>query len=584
MSGRIPESFIDELLTRTDIVEVIERRVELKRAGSEYQARCPFHEEKTPSFTVSPSKQFYHCFGCGAHGSAIGFLMQFEGLEFVDAIEELARNAGLEVPREGGGAPPKPRDDLYQTLNAAAEFFQQQLREHPPAIDYLKSRGLSGEICRDFGVGFAPDSWDALQKHLGGGEAEGKLLLRAGLLSQGKNKVYDKFRNRIMFPIHDRSGRVIAFGGRAMGEDGPKYLNSPETELFHKGRELYGLYLARQRVGRLDELIVVEGYTDVVALAQYGLRNAVATLGTATTPQHAEILFRAADTAVYCFDGDEAGRKAAWRALEATLPRLREGLQARFLFLPEGADPDSLVREQGREAFEALLEDAQPLSDFLFDHFTAQVDMHSLDGRAKLVQLALPLLKTLPEGVFREMMLERLESLARHRLGGPATSRPQAPVRASRARGGQARTALRLAMAHLVQNPSLAELAGDMEDLDGADLQGFDIFLELVDICRKSPNMTTAQVLEHLRSHPAREHLGKLAAWELPGDPDRQALEFCDSVTGVRLTWVDAQLQVMPRIVEQDPAQKAMYMKLQQRRQELKQSLQGPTSEGLKNR
>ncbi|HSM68463.1 MAG TPA: DNA primase [Xanthomonadales bacterium] len=577
MSGRIPESFIDELLTRTDIVEVIERRVELKRAGSEYQARCPFHEEKTPSFTVSPSKQFYHCFGCGAHGSAIGFLMQFEGLEFVDAIEELARNAGLEVPREGGGAPPKPRDDLYQTLNAAAEFFQQQLREHPPAIDYLKSRGLSGEICRDFGVGFAPDSWDALQKHLGSGEAERKLLLRAGLLSQGKNKVYDKFRNRIMFPIHDRGGRVIAFGGRAMGEDGPKYLNSPETELFHKGRELYGLYLARQRVGRLDEIIVVEGYTDVVALAQYGLRNAVATLGTATTPQHAEILFRAADTVVYCFDGDAAGRKAAWRALEATLPRLREGLQARFLFLPEGEDPDSLVREQGREAFEALLIDAQPLSDFLFDHFTAQVDMDSIDGRAKLVQLALPLLKTLPEGVFREMMLERLEGLARHRLGGQAASHPQAPARTSRARGGQARTPLRLAMSFLIQNPSLVELLKGLEELEAAEIQGIDIFMQLVDFCRKSPNMTTAQVMEHLRDHPAREHLGKLAVWELPGDADRQALEFCDSVDTVKLQWLEIQLGRIGS-PSRNPDE---YRRLQNRRQELKGSLQGQTTEGV---
>jgi DNA primase len=556
-------------------VEVIERRVELKRTGNEYQARCPFHDEKTPSFTVSPAKQFYHCFGCGAHGSAVGFLMQYEGLEFVDAIEELARNAGLEVPREGGGAPPKPRNELYETLERAADFFQQQLRAHSPAIEYLKSRGLSGEICRDFGVGFAPESWDALLKHIGGSEPEIKLMQRAGLLSEGKNKVYDKFRNRIMFPIHDRSGRVIAFGGRAMGEDGPKYLNSPETELFHKGRELYGLYLARQRVGRLDTVLVVEGYTDVVALAQYGLRNSVATLGTATTPQHAEILFRAAETVVYCFDGDQAGRKAAWRALEATLPRLREGLQARFLFLPEGEDPDSLVRTQGKEAFETLLEAAQPLSDFLFDHVTAQVDMDSLDGRAKLVQLALPLLQTLPEGVFREMMMERLETLARHRLAG---QRPPAPAGAAlRSRGGQARTPLRLAMAFLVQNPPLAALLKDLEELEGAEIQGLEIFMQLVDFCRKSPNMTTAQVMEHLRTHPAREHLGKLAIWDLPGDADRQAMEFCDSVDTVKLQWLDIQISRIGS-PSRNPDE---YRRLQKRRQELKGSLQGQTTEGV---
>ncbi|NNL94347.1 MAG: DNA primase [Xanthomonadales bacterium] len=575
MSGRIPESFIEELLNRTDIVELIERRVELKRAGSEFQARCPFHEEKTPSFTVSPTKQFYHCFGCGAHGSAIGFLMQYEGLEFVDAIEEMARNAGLEVPRTGGGeAPAKPRNELYEILDKASAFFQAQLREHPEAIEYLKSRGLSGEICRDFDVGFAPDSWDALMGHIGNDENSVKLMHRAGLLSQGKTKAYDKFRNRIMFPIHDRRGRVIAFGGRAMADDGPKYLNSPETELFHKGRELYGLYLARKRIGRLDSIIVVEGYTDVVALAQYGLRNSVATLGTATTPNHAEILFRATDTVIYCFDGDEAGRKAAWRALEATVPRLREGLQARFLFLPDGQDPDSLVREQGKEVFDGLLEESQPLSDFLFDHYTAQVDMNSIDGRAKLVQLALPLLKSLPEGVFREMMMERLETLARHRLPG-AQSRPQVHRKSAAPRGGdhQSRSPLGWAMAFLIQNPGFAALADGLDELEGADIKGIEIFFKLIDICAKRPNMTTAQVLEHFREHPAAGHLGKLAVWELPGDDDRRALAFCNSVDRVKLQWLDVQLQNMPRIGDQSKDQKQQYLAIQERKQELKKSL-----------
>ncbi|MFT5139497.1 MAG: DNA primase [Lysobacterales bacterium] len=576
MSGRIPESFVEELLTRTDIVEVIEKRVGLKRAGSEFQACCPFHEEKTPSFTVSPSKQFYHCFGCGAHGSAIGFLMQYEGLEFVDTIEELAKNAGLKVPRSGTAREHKPRDDLYQILERASAFFQAQIRENETAIAYLKGRGLSGEICRDFGVGYAPASWDALQKHLGVDQKDKKLMERAGLLSQGKGKSYDKFRDRIMFPIHDRRGRVIAFGGRAMGEDGPKYLNSPETELFHKGHELYGLYLARQRVGRLDKIIVVEGYTDVVALAQFGLSNSVATLGTATTSNHAELLFRAAETVIYCFDGDEAGRKAAWRALEATLPKLREGLQAKFLFLPDGEDPDSLVRKQGKEAFEALVNKAQPLSDYLFDHFTVQVDMESLDGRAKLVQMSIPLLTSLPEGVFRNMMMERLETLARHRLNPQSSTQATSSRWATkRERPSQSRTPLRLALAYLVQNPGLAELVTGLDEIAESNLQGVDIFIRLVDFCLKRPNMTTAQIMEHLRDDPNREHLGKLAVWDLPGDANRQELEFSDSVTGIRLSWVDSRLAGMPKIVEQSAAQRVDYLALQQRRQELKQSLQG---------
>jgi DNA primase len=353
-------------------------------------------------------------------------------------------------------------------------------------------------------------------------------------------------------------------------------MNSPETELFHKGRELYGLYLARQRVGRLDTLIVVEGYTDVVALAQYGMRNAVATLGTATTPDQAGLLFRAAEIVIFCFDGDEAGRKAAWRALQATLPKLKEGVQARFLFLPEGEDPDSLVRQQGKEAFEALLAKAQPLSDFLFEHFTAQVDMDSLDGRAKLVQLALPLLETLPPGVFKDMMIERLESLARHRIRGGGGGGRNVSGTPARPRTMQGPTPVRLALAHLVQNPELVQLAGEMDEIRDADVKGVDIFLHLVDFCAKRPNMTTAQLLELLHEHPAQEHLAKLASWQLPGDPERQAMEFRDAVTGIRLQWTEALLARMPKIVEQSSAQREQYLVLQQRQQALKRSLQTP--------
>jgi DNA primase len=569
MAGLIPDSFIEELLARSDIVDVIERRVPLKRVGAEFQACCPFHDEKTPSFTVSPRKQFYHCFGCGAHGSAIGFLMQYEGLEFVDAVEELARAAGLQVPRTGQQKP-RPDTGLYDMLAACASYYTEQLKQHPPAVEYLKQRGLSGEICRDFGIGYAPSGWDSLIKELGAGEEKLAQLKKAGMLSEGKSGAYDKFRDRIMFPIHDRRGRVIAFGGRALSDDGPKYLNSPETTLYHKSRELYGLYLARQKTGRPDEIIVVEGYMDVVALAQFGFRNAVATSGTATTTLQVEMLFRATDTVIFCFDGDAAGRKAAWRALEATLPRMREGLQARFLFLPEGEDPDSMVRKAGAKAFSAQLEAAMPLSDFFFEHFTSRIDTASLDGRAKLVQQAQPLIATMPEGVFRDMMIERLESLAQHRLQGPSGRRGQPPVR--RGKPVQQRTPMRLALAHLVQNPSLVGRLEDLADLEGLgndDIQGVEIFRELVDFCAQRPNITTAQLVELWHEHPASLHLRKLAVWDLPGGEEARAREFVDAVNRIRLGWVETLLSRVGNVIEQQEE----YRALQQRRQALKQLL-----------
>jgi DNA primase len=578
VGGLIPDSFIEELLGRVDIVEIIERRVPLKKAGREFQACCPFHDEKTPSFTVSPQKQFYHCFGCGAHGSAIGFMMNYEGLEFVDAVEDLARHAGLQVPREASNKP-RPSAGLYDMLDSAAAFYQQHLKDNPEAIEYLKNRGVSGEIARDFGIGFAPSGWDNLIKHLGTDEKSLGRLRTAGMLSQGKSGEYDKFRHRIMFPIHDRRGRVIAFGGRALDEDGPKYLNSPETELFHKGRELYGLYLARRSQAKLDRILVVEGYMDVVALAQYGFRNCVATLGTATTGDHAELLFRAADEVVFCFDGDRAGRKAAWRALENTLPRLRDGRHARFLFLPEGEDPDSMVRKEGSEGFNALLDQAQPLSEFFFDHFTAEVDMSALDGRARLVGMARPALEVIPQGVFRDMMFERLEALAQHRLEdhGKGRSRPM-EQRQKTGRPALQRTPMRVALAHLVQDPSMASTVGNMDVFSDCDLPGFEIWRELVDFCAKSPNMTTAQLLELWHEHPAQLHLNKLAIWQLPGDSEQQAREFRDAVTGLELQWTESRIARMPKIVELGPEERKELLALQHRRQELIECLQGNES------
>ncbi len=574
MSGSIPDSFIEELLARSDIVELIERRVPLKRSGSEFHACCPFHDEKTPSFTVSPKKQFYHCFGCGAHGSVIGFLMQYEGLEFVDAVEELARAAGLEVPR-GGQPQPRPETGLYEMLRSCAKFYVEELRRHPEAVEYLKGRGLSGEVCRDFEIGYAPADWDGLIRQLGTNPGRLDLLKQAGMLSAGNSGPYDKFRNRIMFPIHDRRGRVIAFGGRALADDGPKYLNSPETSLYHKGRELYGLYLARQRSSRLEQIIVVEGYMDVVALAQFGFKNVVATSGTATTPAQVELLFRSADTVVFCFDGDKAGRQAAWRALEATLPKLRDGLQAKFLFLPDGEDPDSMVRKHGEAVFAGQIESARGLSEFFFEQMITGVDMGSLDGRAKFVEKALPYIETLPAGGFRDMMISQLESRSFHKLN----KHVQGPLPVSRSndeRGKpiQTRTPLRVAMAHLVQNPALVEQLQNIEEFSAprnTDIQGVEIFRELVDFCVQRPNITTAQLLELWHGHPALPHLEKLAVWHLPGEEEKQLQEFIDSANRIRLNWVEILLSRITNIM----VQREEYRALQHRQQALKQQLEG---------
>lgn len=576
MGGLIPESFIEELLGRVDIVELIERHVPLKRAGKEFQACCPFHDEKSPSFTVSPQKQFYHCFGCGAHGSVIGFMMNYEGLEFVDAVEELARHAGLVVPREAGSRP-RQDESLYDILESAKRYYQDQLRQNTEAGTYLEARGLSDEIVQEFEIGFAPAGWDGLVGHLGGSKEKLELLQRAGMLSEGKNGSYDKFRHRIMFPIHDRRGRVIAFGGRALKDDGPKYLNSPETGLFHKGRELYGLYHARKSQARLDRIIVVEGYMDVVALAQFGFPNSVATLGTATSGDHAELVFRAADEVVFCFDGDSAGRKAAWRALESTLPRLRDGRQARFLFLPDGEDPDSMVRSKGAETFAGLLESAQPLSEFFFNHFTAMVDMQSIDGRARLIELTRPQLQALPESVFRDMMQSRLQTLAQHRLDTEAGKASARTTRVLPRNTGQLqqRTPLRLALAHLVQNPALVQLVPEGQKLADYELQGMEIYRELVDFCAKHPNMTTAQLLELWRDHPAQPHLRTLATWALEGEARQQAQEFRDALTSLELQWTDILIGRMQKTVDQDEQERQSQRNLLLRRQELKQALAG---------
>ncbi len=418
MAGLIPQSFIDDLLNRSDIVEVVSSRIQLKKAGKNYTACCPFHKEKTPSFSVSPDKQFYYCFGCGAGGNALGFIMDHDSLDFPQAVEDLAKRAGMEVPREESGPGRKPRQPvdspLYPLLDAAADYYRQALKSHPArkaAVEYLKSRGLSGVIARDFSLGFAPPGWDNLIKHLGGDTLQHKAMLDAGLLIENAEtgRSYDRFRDRVMFPIRDSRGRIIAFGGRVLGDDKPKYLNSPETPVFHKGQELYGLYEARKSNRDLDEIMVVEGYMDVIALAQQGLRNAVATLGTATSDEHLKRLFRVVPSVLFCFDGDAAGRKAAWRALESTLPNLQDGKRARFLFLPEGEDPDSLVRREGTDAFLARIQQqAQPLADYFFQQLSEEADPRSLEGKAHLATLAAPLIEKVPGANLRTLMRQRL--------------------------------------------------------------------------------------------------------------------------------------------------------------------------------
>ena len=430
MAGLIPQSFIDDLLNRTDIVDVVSSRVQMKKAGKNYTACCPFHKEKTPSFSVSPDKQFYYCFGCGAGGNALGFIMDHDNLDFPQAVEELAKAAGMEIPREESGRPHKPRQPtdspLYPLLTAAAEFYRQALKSHPQrkaAVDYLKGRGLTGEIARDFGLGFAPPGWDNLYKHLSSDTMQQKAMIDAGLLVENAEtgKRYDRFRDRVMFPIRDSRGRIIAFGGRVLGDDKPKYLNSPETPVFHKGQELYGLFEARKNNRNLDEIIVVEGYMDVIALAQQGLRNAVATLGTATSEEHMKRLFRVVPSVLFCFDGDQAGRNAAWRALEATLSSLQDGRRARFLFLPEGEDPDTLVRSEGTDAFRARIhQHAQPLADYFFQQLTEEADPRSLEGKAHMATLAAPLIDKVPGANLKALMRQRLLEITG--LSGEAVS------------------------------------------------------------------------------------------------------------------------------------------------------------------
>ncbi len=513
MAGRIARPFVDQLLARIDIVDIVGQAVPLKKAGRDFQGLCPFHNEKTPSFTVSPEKQFYHCFGCGQHGSAIGFLMNHGGLSFTEAVEDLATRVGLTVEFEGGiEAPREDHSALYAMMADAEQLFIQLLRTHPSrerAVAYLKGRGLTGEIAKRFGIGYAPAAWDTLFLALGTSPERQRLVGVAGLTVEREGGgFYDRFRDRIMFPIRDRRGRCIAFGGRVLDQGEPKYLNSPETPIFHKRRELYGLDLALKANSKLSRMLIVEGYMDVVALAQHGIGYSVATLGTATTPEHLEQLFRAVPEIVFCFDGDAAGKRASWRALEAALPLLQDGRSAAFLFLPQGQDPDSLVRQEGRTAFEST-ERFVGLSELLFNTLEEQADKRSLEGRARLVALAKPLIHKVPAGTFRQLLVERLAQLAQTAVALPTA--PHVPLMPAAARPAPAlrlnprqrvQPVLSRALGLLLHQPALAQLAKEFPALDVTSDPRLALLVDLLEFLREHPATTSGALLEHYRDTP----------------------------------------------------------------------------------
>ena len=545
MAGRIPQSFIDELIARSDIVEIINARLPLKKKGREYTACCPFHNEKTPSFTVSETKQFYHCFGCGAHGSVIGFLMDYEHLDFVDAVETLAAEYHLEVPHEQRlnrvGSIKDQKQPLFELLEQASRLYQQQLRQSNKAIDYLKQRGLSGEIAKRYRLGYAPDSWSFLLDKLGDNPGNIKQLKTTGMVvEKSATKRYDRFRDRIMFPILDRRGHTIAFGGRIIDSGEPKYLNSPETPIFHKGDELYGFFEARRAVRTLKRIVVVEGYMDVVALAQSGIEYAVASLGTATTREQIQRLFRSVSELIFCYDGDAAGHQAAWRALENALPVLRDGLEARFLFLPDGEDPDSLVRKEGSEAFATRLNNALPLSEYLFDKLKTEIDTNSVDGKARLANAAKPLLAKIPASVFSDLMYERLAQLvgiSASKLNddqpGADTQdapRPKATFIPDKRQIRQ--NALRDAIALLLQYPAVAEAREIPDFFATSSLPGYALLYELYQTVKKNPGIPPAAVMERWRDQEEFEILEKLLLRNVYGteEKSRQAKVFSDAV------------------------------------------------------
>lgn len=548
MAGRIPRTFINDLLARTDIVDLIDTKVPLKKQGKNHHACCPFHNEKTPSFTVNGDKQFYHCFGCGAHGNAIDFLMNYDRLDFVETIEELATMHGLEIPYETGNSSNQiernQRQNLYQLMDEINQFYQHLLNksDSQSAKQYLIQRGLSDEVIYRFSIGFAPSGWDNLLKHFAKHADSHEQLDAAGMLATNNNgRTYDRFRERIMFPIRDRRGRVVAFGGRVLDDTLPKYLNSPETEIFHKGRQLYGLYEATQNNLALSKLLVVEGYMDVVALAQFGINYAVASLGTSTTAEHIQLLFRTTDTVICCYDGDKAGREAAGRTLETALPYLSDGRQLQFMFLPDGEDPDSLIRKEGKTNFEQRMDKSHSLSTFLFDTLVAQVDLSSHEGKAKFNRLAIPLIKKVPGDTLQLYLAQELGNF----IGIPDTSRIFAMIEKGSAEKTNyqtpkiKQTTMRILIALLVQNPNFVSLIPTLDGIKHSQLPGLALFLELVELCQSHPGINTGQLLECYRNNKFVKQLEKLATWNDIEIEEIAEKMFKDSLEHLFITALD---------------------------------------------
>ncbi|VEB21993.1 DNA primase [Avibacterium volantium] len=559
MAGHIPRSFIDDVLARTDIVELINSRVKLKKAGREYQACCPFHHEKTPSFTVSPKKQFYHCFGCHAHGNAISFLMEYEKLEFIEAVEELANHLGLEIPYEksphfdGKNKPQanyRTKKDLYQLMQEIAVFYHQQLPHNIPAQSYVQKRGLSAEVIERFQIGFSPNQFNAVLNQFGRNQEDRQKLFDVGMLSRNeKQDVYDRFRNRLMFPIRDRRGRTIAFGGRVLGDEKPKYLNSPESMTYHKGSELYGLFEALQVNDSPEMLLVVEGYMDVVALAQFGVDYAVASLGTATTAEQIQLAFRSTEQLICCYDADRAGRDAAWRALENALPFLEDGRQIKFIFLPDGEDPDTFIRQYGKDGFEDYIRQAQPLSDFLFATLSSQVDFSSKEGKGKLAALAVPLINRIPGellrlslrqllaqklGIFNETQIEHL--IPTQKENHSSSPKPNAVKR----------TPMRVLIALLLQNPELIQIVPEnLSVLLVLNEAGLDLFEKITALCRERVGITTAQILEHYRDTEYFRPLEILAVWDHLVDEDKIEETFRETLRYFYLQLMDKNIEML---------------------------------------
>jgi len=536
VSGRIPREFIDNLLLRVDIVDLIDSHVPLKKAGSSYVARCPFHSEKSPSFSVNRKKQFYHCFGCGAGGNAVSFLMAFSHLDFVEAIEDLASFVGVDVPREAQGFRQQKQDytELYSILEQVAVYYVEQLRNDSPgamaAVQYLKQRGLSGEVAKQFSLGYAPDEWDALASRF-----DKKLLMDAGMLVQKESgRSYDRFRGRLIFPIKDKRKRIIGFGGRVLDDSLPKYLNSPETAVFSKGNELYGLSELLDNDSKPKRILIVEGYMDVLALAQYGVSYSVAALGTATSKMHLDLLFRFSSELVFCFDGDAAGQKAAWRAVEEAFPCLKDGRQVKVMLLPEGHDPDSMIREWGVARFESEIERAQALSDYFFDYICKDINLQTVEGRSLLVTKAKPHIEKIPAGFFREMMFNHLASAGDlDVLKNPAMLGDSGvvAVKAFSGGGGGKVSPIRMVIALLLQNPALIEVFEQKElDLSGMDFPGLDMLTEVVQVIEEIKPGNPAILMEYFRGKSREKTVNTLMNWDFFILSDGVEAEFSGAI------------------------------------------------------